>query len=208
MASIRQRDRKDGSVYWAVLYKHLGKQTSSSFNDYKEAVDFQARITADSLQTHRARHFNIQAGASALWRRILEERAAAESADYERGVVNLVTPRVFFELMMVKSYAALADEATTISVDQGLAAARELGKLTGHGADDEQKWAEAHVQLNRIVKVMREIVPARYHQAILDTLEGRETAARSIEAEVDEEDEGEFDPADDDDFEEEDWGNG
>ncbi|MCV7010475.1 tyrosine-type recombinase/integrase [Mycobacterium gordonae] len=41
MASIRQRERKDGSVYWAVLYVLDGKQSSSSFNDHREAVDFQ-----------------------------------------------------------------------------------------------------------------------------------------------------------------------
>jgi integrase len=41
MASIKQRDRKDGSVYWAVLYRLNGKQTSSSFNDHAEAVRFQ-----------------------------------------------------------------------------------------------------------------------------------------------------------------------
>ena len=59
-----------------------------------------------------------------------------------------------------------------------------------------------HVQMNRIVKVMREIVPDRYHQAILDTLEGKETAAIPIHAEVDEQSEAEFDPADDEDFDE------
>jgi integrase len=42
MASIRERARKDGSIYWAVLYNHQGKQTSSSFNDYHEAVEFHA----------------------------------------------------------------------------------------------------------------------------------------------------------------------
>ncbi|WP_445161443.1 tyrosine-type recombinase/integrase [Mycobacterium sp. Dal123C01] len=41
MASIRERDRKDGSRYWAVLYTLNGKQTSSSFNDHAEALDFQ-----------------------------------------------------------------------------------------------------------------------------------------------------------------------
>ena len=41
MASIRQRERKDGSAYWAVLYVLNGKQTSSSFNDHAEAVRFQ-----------------------------------------------------------------------------------------------------------------------------------------------------------------------
>jgi len=41
MASIRVRRRKDGSTYTSVLYVHDGKQTSSSFNDHREAVRFQ-----------------------------------------------------------------------------------------------------------------------------------------------------------------------
>jgi integrase len=41
MASLRTRQRKDGSVYTSVLYLHEGKQTSSSFNDHAEALQFQ-----------------------------------------------------------------------------------------------------------------------------------------------------------------------
>jgi integrase len=41
MASPRVRQRKDGSSYTAVLYSLDGRQTSSSFNDHREAVDFQ-----------------------------------------------------------------------------------------------------------------------------------------------------------------------
>jgi integrase len=40
MASLRVRQRKDGSSYTAVLYSLDGKQTSSSFNDHAEAVRF------------------------------------------------------------------------------------------------------------------------------------------------------------------------
>jgi hypothetical protein len=40
VASIRVRSRKDGTSYTAVLYSLNGKQTSSSFNDHREAVDF------------------------------------------------------------------------------------------------------------------------------------------------------------------------
>jgi integrase len=40
MASLRVRQRKDGSSYTAVLYSLDGKQTSSSFNDHAEAVAF------------------------------------------------------------------------------------------------------------------------------------------------------------------------
>jgi integrase len=40
MASIRVRQRKDGTAYTSVLYVHQGKQTSSSFNDPAEASRF------------------------------------------------------------------------------------------------------------------------------------------------------------------------
>jgi integrase len=42
VASLRIRQRSDGSTYTAVLYMLNGKQTSSSFNDHAEAVRFQA----------------------------------------------------------------------------------------------------------------------------------------------------------------------
>ena len=38
VASIRIRQRKDGTAYTSVLYVHQGKQTSSSFNDHAEAL--------------------------------------------------------------------------------------------------------------------------------------------------------------------------
>jgi integrase len=41
MASIRVRQRKDGTTYTSVLYSFAGKQTSSSFNDHAEALRFQ-----------------------------------------------------------------------------------------------------------------------------------------------------------------------
>jgi hypothetical protein len=37
MASLRTRSRKDGTTYHAVLYRHGGKQTSTSFEDLKTA---------------------------------------------------------------------------------------------------------------------------------------------------------------------------
>jgi hypothetical protein len=44
VASFRIRQRKDGSTYTSVLYTLEGKQTSSSFNDHREAVRFQQLV--------------------------------------------------------------------------------------------------------------------------------------------------------------------
>ena len=40
MASLRTRKRKDGSDYYAVLYRLAGKQTSTSFEDFASAAKF------------------------------------------------------------------------------------------------------------------------------------------------------------------------
>ena len=41
MASIRPRKRSDGTSYTAVVYRHNGRQTSTSFGDHAEALKFQ-----------------------------------------------------------------------------------------------------------------------------------------------------------------------
>jgi hypothetical protein len=44
MASLRVRQRKDGGSYTAVLYTLDNKQSSSSFNDHREAIAFQQLV--------------------------------------------------------------------------------------------------------------------------------------------------------------------
>ncbi|HTY33734.1 hypothetical protein [Mycobacterium sp.] len=128
-----------------------------------------SQITADSLGKHRLKHFNLQQPAAALWRRIMEQQA--EAASFEKGVTSLLTPMAFFTTLMQRGFETMIDEATTVSVDQGFAAARELGKLAAQG-DDERGWAEAHAKMNRIVAVMKEL-PPEYQEMVLAKLEGR-----------------------------------
>jgi hypothetical protein len=113
----------------------------------------------------------------------------------------------FFETVMVKGYQKLVDQDTVVSVDQGAYAAKQLREIEKDSVGSEQ-MAEAHAQLARVVRVIREVVPENLHQQIMDILEGREVApalqapGRAVE---------EYDPmvdADDEDFEEEDWENG
>jgi hypothetical protein len=40
MASIRERAKADGTVFWSVLYRLDGKQTSTSFGEFVEASRF------------------------------------------------------------------------------------------------------------------------------------------------------------------------
>jgi len=71
MASLRVRQRKDGSSYTAVLYALDGKQSSSSFNDHAEAVAFQQlanRVgSAKALEVWRTRQPTDDGHTVASW---------------------------------------------------------------------------------------------------------------------------------------------
>jgi len=44
MASVRKRNRNDGTPYWSVLYNIAGKQASTSFNDSADAESLRELI--------------------------------------------------------------------------------------------------------------------------------------------------------------------
>ena len=71
MASIRVRQRKDGSNYTAVLYILDGKQSSSSFDDHQEAINFQRlanRVgTAKAIEVWRTRQPTDSGHTVASW---------------------------------------------------------------------------------------------------------------------------------------------
>ena len=131
-----------------------------------------SQITRDSLFKHAKRHFPLQAPAREVYRRILERRAAESDADYENGVATLVTAASYFEIMMTKGFATLVDEDTVVSVDQGAQAALKFHELT-RGEAGAQRMAELAAEMNRIVAAVREIVPERYHPAILARINGQ-----------------------------------
>lgn len=130
-----------------------------------------SRITDDSLHRHRHRHFPVQAGASSVWRELMERRAEAESATFEQGVSNLLTPRIFLEAMMVKAFAGVIDGTAEISVADGARAAVELQKMTAADGGTEQ-MAKIVATQNRIIAAFREL-PEPFQQQVLNTVEGR-----------------------------------
>jgi integrase len=82
VASIRQRTRKDGSTYFAVLYRHAGKQTSTSFPEQKQAQRFRELVGA----VGSARAMEV-AGIADLTPRALSSLTVAEFL--ERHIASL-----------------------------------------------------------------------------------------------------------------------
>ena len=135
------------------------------------------QVTEDSLWKHGRKHFGRQAPAREVYRRILERRAAESDADYDNGIATLVNTINYLDVMMHKGFETLVAEETTVSVDQGAWAAKQLHELTRQDAGVE-RMTQLQIQMGKIVKVMRDIVPPEYHQAILDVLDGKEIGTR------------------------------
>jgi hypothetical protein len=165
------------------------------------ALPPKARVSRDSLYKHARLHFNMQAPAGAIYRQIQERRAAESGADFESGIATLVNARSYLETMMVRGYETLIDEGTVVTVGQGAYAAKQLAKMEKESAGAEQ-MAQLHAQLNRVVRVITEVVPENLHQQIMDILEGREAPALAGAKGAQEVDE--FNPGDDEDFDGED----
>ncbi len=161
------------------------------------------RITVDSVRNHCARHFPVQNVARATYREILERRAQETGVDFVEGVGTAITPMGYLETVVARAYETLVDEQTVVTVDQGAYAAKRLHELTRQDAGAE-KMAQMHAEMNRIVAVMTEIIPPEYHQAILDKLDGKDTPVFVTAEPVRHREIEEFDPCDDEDFDEED----
>lgn len=157
------------------------------------------RITDACVRKHRKRHFDLQAPAAAVWRRVLEERAAESQGAYEDGVTNLVTAASYFEIMMRKGFSTMVAEDTVITPEQGGWAAKQLNEITKQDVDAD-RFAKQQVELNRIIAAFRELPPA-YQQLLLDKLDGKAPTPIAVKAERSGEIE-EFDPGDEEGFEE------
>ena len=100
MASLRVRQRKDGSSYTAVLYALDGKQTSSSFNDHREAVDFQQLVNrvgpAKAIEIWRTRQPTDDGHTVASWCSYHIDHLTginqATRTKYRRYVANDIAP--------------------------------------------------------------------------------------------------------------------
>jgi hypothetical protein len=135
-----------------------------------------SRITKDSVDRHRQRHYDRQQPMGAAYRRVLEQVAAENGLD---GQANILAPAAFFQSVMSKAFEALGN--AEVSISEGIAAGRELAKLLVAG-DQTQRWAAIQAQQARIVTCFREFVPPDRQQEMLAVLDGRAAVPSSVGA--------------------------
>ena len=151
-----------------------------------------SKVNYDSIQRHAKRHFNIAEPAKAMYRDMMERRAA----EYEQqqreagitGIVNLITAFGFLDVVAHKGYETLIDENTRVPVQQGMDAVIKLHEMTKMTAR-EQENAELRQQLSLIQSAVKEVVPKEYWDDIISRIEDAEGRYISsvVDAEVVEE---------------------
>jgi hypothetical protein len=95
----------------------------------------------------------------------------------QRGIINKLTPAGYFAGVMVKAQQTLQAEGTevSVSVGDGLVAARELSKLLAH-SDETDQMARIMAQQNKIIEAFR-LIPDQWQAVVLNRLEGKDAPA-------------------------------
>lgn len=131
------------------------------------------KITRYSLRSHAQNHFDSQQPAVSMYSQIARRRAEQEGLDYETAVGSMLTPLAYYDTVMHKSYEDLLKDQTKPTTSEGMSAAKFIYEVTRKDAG-MQEQAEMLAKINRLISVVRAIVPERYHGPIIAALEGRE----------------------------------
>jgi hypothetical protein len=159
---------------YAMILRTLG--------DDNAALDKGDRVTIDSIRNHAARHFSVQQVARATYREILERRAKENGIDFVNGVATALTPVALYEVVMNEAFRRLVDGDVDVSVDTGLRAAEKLQAFTDARAG-EADIAGMRAEMDRVIEVVREFVPAEHWPAMQARLRG-ETPMRRQQPQV------------------------
>lgn len=131
------------------------------------------RVSYRSIWSHARTHFRVDQPAQAVYRSIVERRAAESDVDIVEGVQTLVNAYSYLETMMVKGFRNLVDDDTTVSPVEGMNAAMKLREVMREDADASGgQMTDLMHQMDRIVSAVRSVVPEEYHAAILAHLDG------------------------------------
>ena len=123
--------------------------------------------------------------ARATYREILERRAKDNSVDFIEGVATAITPLAVLETVMVKGYATLVDERTSVSYRDAVEAALKLNEIArkDEGAMDR---ARILADMGRIIEVVRTFIPAERWPDVQAALRGETPASQQTSQAVEE----------------------
>ena len=141
-------------------------------------------ITEACLYNHRDRHFDIQAPAVALWRRMQEKHAIEHGRDWREGVGTILNVFSYLETVGVRGYETLIDPTTPVSYDDGAKAMLKLHELA---KADEGAFERAAMlaEMGHLIEVVREFVKPEDWPTLQARLRGEKvevTKPQSVES--------------------------
>lgn len=155
---------------------------------FNDELSDKEKISYSSLRTHHKRHFDTDGAAKAVYRRILERNAAEADIDFIGGVKNAVTPLAYLETVMNKGYQQMVQYEGNVDPEMGMKAATQLHSITQESP--EQDLQEIIHKTNRLIEIVRDIVPTPYWEKIVRRIDEEEKSISSrdvIDAELEEE---------------------
>lgn len=155
---------------------------------YNNKLSKEDRISINSLYNHAKKHFTEDDTARVVYRRILEENARKQEIDYIDGVTNIITPEAFFETAMVRGYQTLVSESSFVDLKTGMEAATKVHQIRQE-ARDSQEIDDIIYKTNKIMEIIREVVPAEYWREITRRISEEENGSIDSEEVFDDVDE-------------------
>lgn len=159
------------------------------------------KITLNSIGHHARNHFPLEEAANAVYRKLIEKRAAEAERDFINGVGGAVTALGFLDVVVQKGFENLVKEDVVVSPDTAVRAAKELASIEAQRDNDDQDIASIMVKMDEVIRAVREEADPETWERIRSRLSGEPAPARpanygAIEGEID--DTPGFDPGDPD----------
>lgn len=157
------------------------------------------RITLNSIGHHARNHFPLEEAAKAVYRKMVEKRAAEAEKDFINGVGGAVTALGFLDVVVQKGYENLIEEDLVVGVDTAIRAAKELAAIEAQRDADDTDIADIMVKMDMVIKAVREETDPETWDRIAARLSNTSPGdQRVIEGELEEYEESGYDPGDPD----------
>lgn len=159
------------------------------------------QITLNSIGHHARNHFPLEEAANAVYRKLIEKRAAEAEKDFINGVGGAVTALGFLDVVVQKGFENLIQEDLVVSVDTAVRAAEKIANIEAQRDANDTDIADVMVKMDQVIKAVREETDPATWDRIVSRLKNEPSSGSqvdAIEGEVEEYEEPGYDPGDPD----------
>ena len=148
------------------------------------------QITISSIGHHARNHFPLEEAANAVYRKLVEKRAAEAEKDFINGVGGAVTALGFLDVVVQKGLENIVKQEVSVNPDTAIRAAKEIAAIEAQRDKDDTDIASVMVKMDEVIRAVREEADPATWERIRSRLSGEEPVREpvnyeAIEAEID-----------------------